>query len=119
MILSVAGDRDLLRIDTGIVEQHHCYRHGPGRRQIPIGSKGSVVDRHIVSMPFYPHIEAVLHQHFRDTLDLISCARHEPRFPTVEESEFMKADQKSFRGHAQDNLLTLDLLAQGLVEFPL
>src|SRR5450755_5032803 len=67
-------------------------------------------------MPLDPHIQAVLHQYFCNTLDLISRSRHESCFPAAEESKFMKADHESFRGHAQDNLLALDLFAQCLME---
>src|ERR1700733_12490421 len=70
-------------------------------------------------MPFHPHIEAVLQQHLRNPLDLISCTRHELCFPAVEESQLMKADHEALRGHAQHHLLAFDLLAQRLVELPL
>ena len=119
MILRVACNRHSFGIDTGLIEQHHRHRHGTGRRQIPIGGEGRVVNRYIVGMAFYPHIEAVLHQHFRNPLDLISRSRHELRLTAVEESKFMKADHETFRGHAQDDLLALDLFAQRLMEFSL
>jgi hypothetical protein len=54
MILGVTCNRHALGIDTGFVQQHHRHRHSTGGRQIPVRSEHRIVDRHVVSMPFYP-----------------------------------------------------------------
>jgi hypothetical protein len=84
MILSVACDGDPLGFDTGIIEQHHRHCDGTRGRQIPVRSELRIVNRHIIGVSFYPHIEAVLRQQFRNPLDLspapgMSCASPLPK----------------------------------------